>query len=257
MISAKINGIAFTADRWPPAGDRPTVVFIHGSGGSNVLWQHQVDALDGINAVALDLPGHGESDGTGWHRIEDYAREVADFIEASALPRPIPCGLSIGGAIALQLLLDHPESFPAGILCCTGARLRVLPAILETIETDYERFVADLGRFGAAAATDPRRLEPIVDATRRCPPAVTLNDFRACDRFDAMSRLGEIFRPVLVVSGAEDQLTPPKYADYLERHIFEAERTHIADAGHLLPLEQPGALNAAIVRFIRGLVFAG
>lgn len=257
MIAAKVDGIAFQANRWPPAADRPTVLFLHGSGGSGVLWQHQVDALNEANTVAVDLPGHGKSDGGGRDRVEDYARDMIAFVEAAALPRPIPCGLSIGGAIALQLLLDAPELFQAGVLCCTGARLRVLPAILETIANDYERFVADLGRFGAAAATDPARLEAIVEATRNCPPAVTLSDFRACDRFDVMDRLGEIFRPVLLVSGDEDRLTPPKYADYLETRIFETERTHIEGAGHLLPLEQPEALNTAIERFLQGLIFAG
>ncbi len=133
----------------------------------------------------------------------------------------------------------------------------MLPAILDAIATDYPGFVDMLGRFGAAADTDPACLAPIVEATRNCRPEVTLNDFRACDRFDVTGRLGEIFRPVLIVSGAEDQLTPPKYADYLEARIFEAERVHLAAAGHLLPLEQPEALNAAISRFLKGIVLAG
>jgi pimeloyl-ACP methyl ester carboxylesterase len=165
----------------------------------------------------------------------------------------VPCGLSIGGAIVLQLMLDRAELFPAAILCCTGARLRVLPTILETIASDYEKFIGMLGDFGSAPGTDPTRLAPILDATRACAPAVTLGDFTACDRFDVMARLSEIFRPVLVISGAEDRLTPPKYADYLEKQIFQAQRARIPAAGHLLPLEQPEALNAAIADFFRGL----
>ncbi len=254
MIEEKIDGIAFSAGTWPPAPDRPTLLFIHGSGGSNVLWQAQVTGLaDRVNTVAVDLPGHGASEGGGRHRVEDYADDLARFIEAAMLPRPIPCGLSIGGAIVLQLLLDRSESFPAAILCCTGARLKVLPAMLETIASDYEGFIGMLGEFGGAAATDPARLAPIVEATRRCPATVTLKDFQACDRFDVMNRLAEIFRPVLVVSGAEDRLTPPKYADFLEKQIFGAQRRHIAGAGHMLPLEQPEALNNAIAAFLEGL----
>ena len=258
MIEAKIKDLAFTANRWPPSADRPTVLFIHGSGGSKGLWQNQVEGLGAtVNAVAVDLPGHGASGGEGCDRVEDYALNLAAFIEAAALPRPVPCGLSIGGAIVLQLLLDYPEIFPAGILCGTGARLRVAPAILETIASNYARFVDMLGRLGSAADTDPACLQPAMEAARCCRPEVTLNDFRACNRFDVMGRLGEIFRPVLIVSGAEDQLTPPKYADYLEQQIFEAERVHLAAAGHLLPLEQPEALNDAINRFVRGLTFGG
>jgi pimeloyl-ACP methyl ester carboxylesterase len=254
MIEKKIDGIAFCAGQWPPVADRPTLVFIHGSGGAGVLWHPQVEGLaHRVNTVAVDLPGHGASDGNGRDRVEDYARDLADFVQAAALPRPVPCGLSIGGAIVLQLMLDRAELFPAAILCCTGARLRVLPAILETIASDYEKFIGMLGDYGSAPATDPIRLAPILDATRACAPAVTLGDFKACDRFDVMARLSEIFRPVLVVSGAEDKLTPPKYADYLEKQIFNAQRAHLAAAGHLMPLEQPAALNAAIADFLHGL----
>ena len=254
MIEKKIGGIAFCAGQWPPAEDLPTLVFIHGSGGSRVLWHPQVEGLAArVNTVAVDLPGHGASDGKGRDRVEDYASDLAAFVQAAALPRPVPCGLSNGGAIVLQLMLDRAELFPAAILCCTGARLRVLPTILETIASDYEKFIGMLGDFGSAPGTDPTRLAPILDATRACAPAVTLGDFTACDRFDVMARLSEIFRPVLVISGAEDRLTPPKYADYLEKQIFQAQRARIPAAGHLLPLEQPEALNAAIADFFRGL----
>ena len=108
MIEAKLADLAFTANRWPPAADLPTVLFIHGSGGSSGLWHHQVEGLgSAANAVAVDLPGHGASGGAGRDRVEDYARDLAAFVERASLPRPIPCGLSIGGAIVLQLLLDR------------------------------------------------------------------------------------------------------------------------------------------------------
>ena len=78
MIEKKIGGIAFCANPWPPVAHRPTLVFIHGSGGSRVLWHPQVEGLARrVNTVALDLPGHGASDGNGRDRVEDYARDVA------------------------------------------------------------------------------------------------------------------------------------------------------------------------------------
>ena len=191
MIEAKIDAMAFTANRWPPAADRPTVLFIHGSGGSGVLWRHQVDGL----AEAGQHRGRGPAGARGQRRrrardrIEDYARDLIAFIEAAALPRPIPCGLSIGGAVVLQLLLDAPELFlRRHPLLHRGAAAGPAGPSWKTIATDYDRFVDELGRFGAAAATDPQRLEPIVAATRRCPAEVTLGDFVACDRFDVSER---------------------------------------------------------------------
>jgi len=251
MEMRSIDGIAFTAGAWPLIPDRATVVFIHGSGGSHVLWDAQVRMLAGeVNTVALDLPGHGASAGPACDRVTDYAAAVARFIARLDTRRAVACGLSLGGAIVLQLLLDYPDKLAGAILAGTGARLRVLPAILEAITTDYPAFVALQGQIGASPATDPCKLAPIQQAAAQCPPEVTAGDFRACDHFDVMPRLGEIDRPVLVFCGTDDRLTPPKYSDYLVQQIRGARGVRIPRAGHLAPLEQPAAVADAIRTFL-------
>ena len=141
MQMQQLNNIAYVTGPHPFDADKPTLVFIHGSGGSHVLWENQIDAVaDFANTVALDLPGHGRSKGPGMDSIGAYARAVAGFIEALGAPHPIPCGLSIGGAIVQQLLLDDADLFPAGILVSTGSRMRVMPAIFETIEKTMTGF---------------------------------------------------------------------------------------------------------------------
>lgn len=250
MVFKHVKGIGFAAGRWPLDPNQPTFVFIHGSGGDQTLWQAQVEALlPSANTLALDLPGHGQNPGPGRTGVPAYAAAVAEWLEDLKPPRPIPCGLSLGGAIVLQLLLDWPALTAAGVLMGTGARLRVLPEILETIETDYAAFVDLLGRFGASEKTDPERIRPVQKATAACPPAVTAGDFRACDGFDVMARLAEIGKPVLVICGSDDRLTPPKYSVYLEEHIRGSRRVTIQDAGHLLPVEKPAEVNQALRAF--------
>lgn len=112
MQTRDADGIGFRCGTWPLDPSRPTLIFLHGSGGSGVLWHGQLDALTGrANTVALDLPGRGLSPGPGMRTIPDYAQAVVDFVAAIGAPRPIPCGLSLGGGIALQLLLDHADRF--------------------------------------------------------------------------------------------------------------------------------------------------
>ena len=107
MKTIKENTIEFEAGCWPLDPDADTIVFIHGSGGTNVLWQAQTASLAGeFNTVALNLPGHGNSDGTGMDRMEEYARRVSEFIRSINVKKPVVCGLSIGGAIVFQLLID-------------------------------------------------------------------------------------------------------------------------------------------------------
>ncbi|MEW6553743.1 MAG: alpha/beta hydrolase [Actinomycetota bacterium] len=254
MYESNETGISFTAGRWPMDPDLPTIVFIHGSGGTSVLWRAQVEALtDHSNTIAVDLPGHGASGGGGMDRVEDYAASLEDFIASIAAPRVIPCGLSIGGAIVLQLLLDSPGKYEAGILVNSGARLRVMPLIFETLEKDFEGFINASYAFSASEQTDPSLVKPIVDAMAACPPAVTRGDFTACDTFDVMERLGEIAVPVLVLTGSDDKMTPVKYGAFLAEHIAGAVHVDIADAGHLSPMEKPEEVSRAILDFVRSL----
>jgi pimeloyl-ACP methyl ester carboxylesterase len=231
--------------------DKSTVVFIHGAGGSGHFWTSQVQGLAGrVNAVALDLPGHGRSGEGGKDTVAGYSRTVIEFIDALAAPKTIPCGLSLGGAIVLQLLLDSGERFRAGILIGSGARLKVSPAILEAIENDYPGFVEMICKFASSGNTHPNLVEPFRDCLTKCDPGVTYGDFQACGRFNVAERLDEISVPVLVISAEDDQMTPPKYAQFLEDGIPNAARIHIHDAGHIAPMEKPQAVNRAIIEFL-------
>ena len=251
MKEMQADGIGYVAGRWPLDPQKSTLIFLHGAGGQGVLWHAQVEALAGrVNTVALDLPGHGRSPGPGMDRIEDYAHAVSAFVHSTGVPGPIPCGLSMGGAITLQLLLDHPARFGAGILASTGAKLRVMPMILETIRTDYGEYIKSFGMFAASEKTDPARIRPLVEAAAACRPEVALGDFQACDSFDVRAWLDRIKVPVLVMTAEEDKLTPTKYGVFLEEKIQGAKREHIMDAGHLAPMERPDEVNQILSSFL-------
>ena len=251
MEKRQSNGIGFMAGKWPLTAAKSTLVFIHGSGGSAQFWTAQVQGLVAkANTLAIDLPGHGDSQGDGHNTVEGYTAAIIEFLDHLDPPGPIPCGLSLGGAIAQQLLLDQPDRFGAGILIGTGARLKVLPAIFEAIKDDFEGFVGMITGFAASEKTAPAVIRRFQDELARCSPEVVNADFQACNQFDVMARLSNIRAPVLVVSADEDKLTPPKYADYLESVIPQTARAHIADAGHIAPLEKPRAVNQAIMDFL-------
>ena len=244
---------AFTCGRWPLDPKRSTLVFIHGAGESSLLWDAQVEGLkDRVNTIALDLPGHGRSGGSARQTVPDYAAVMVDFITAIAAPSPIPCGLSMGGAIAQQLLLDHADRFRAGIIVSSGARLRVLPALFDMIEQDFPAYVEMVDRLGFSEKTAAAVKQPFLEEHLKARPEVARGDFKACDRFDVIARLASIRVPVLVISAADDKLTPPKYAEFLAQHIPASCRVHIPDAGHFVPIEKPQAVNAAIAEFLDG-----
>jgi pimeloyl-ACP methyl ester carboxylesterase len=246
------HGIGLIAGEWPLDPQKSTLFFIHGSVGSKSLWEDQVTALSGkVNTIAIDLPGHGATKGPGKKTIQEHADVVLRFLEQADIPAPIPCGLSIGGAIVLHLLINFKERFQAGILVNTGARLRVMPAIFDAIENNFSAFVDSMPTlFIVSEQFDPDKRARLAEEARNSDPDVMSGNFKACDAFDVMEQLNEIEVPVLVLAADGDQLTPPKYSQYLKENIALADLVTIEGAGHLSPLEKPAAINEAIATFL-------
>jgi pimeloyl-ACP methyl ester carboxylesterase len=251
MQARKINGIGYLTGNWPLDRHKSTIVFIHGVGGSGLFWQFQVEGLcHQFNTIALDLPGHGRSDGDGQKDIEGYAAAVAGFIKTTAIPTPIPCGFSMGGAICQQVLLEYPDQARAGILINTGATMPVGRTIFERIENDYNGFIDFITSLAAGPNTDPDISSIFKDGFFQVQAKTTYVDFSACNNFDVHKRLASIGVPVLVITSESDKLTPAHYGDILEQKIQHTSREHILGAGHIAPLEKPDKINQVILRFL-------
>jgi pimeloyl-ACP methyl ester carboxylesterase len=231
------------------------VVLIHGAAGRAEVWSPQLAGLADIaRMIAVDLPGHGATAGEGCQAVERYAAWVAALLDALGAERPVLVGHSMGGAIAQTLALGDPARFAGLVLVGTGARLRVLPRILQLFREGSLRVASDLvGSLSYSPSTPPGAVIEAERALHDTAAAVTLGDFHACDRFDLMGRLGDLRLPALVVVGRDDRLTPPKYAAYLARSIPAARLVEVDGAGHFPQLEQPAAVNAAIRGFLLAL----
>ncbi|HET7087344.1 MAG TPA: alpha/beta fold hydrolase, partial [Anaerolineae bacterium] len=154
-------------------------------------------------------------------------------------------------AIAQQFGLTYPARTAALILIATGARLRVAPQILQLTESDLAA-AADLI---SSLQWGPGTPEQIVRLGRQQllanRPDVIHGDFRACDAFDVIDRLGDIRAPTLVIGGTADQLTPPKYATFLAARIAGAQLALVDGAGHMVMLEREEAVARAVEQFLQ------
>ena len=238
-----------------PAEASPAVVFVHGAGGTREGWARLTLHLvrRGRRALALDLPGHGRSGGLGCGRIEEYAGHVLRFLEVQGLRQPVLAGHSMGGGIALACALAKPRALGGLVLLGTGARLRVHESILQGVRADFARTVASIVGHLFAPGAPPVLAEEGRRELLACRPEVMEGDFRACDAFDVMNRLGEIALPALVLCGEKDALTPPKYSHHLAGNIPGARLEMVEAAGHMLMLEQPARAGEAIAAFLETL----
>lgn len=229
------------------------LVLVHGAGGSHLDWPSPLRRLREANVYALDLPGHGRSEGAGRSSISAYRDFLLAFLDGLGLGRALVVGHSMGGAIALDFVLHYPDRLSGLVLVGSGARLRVLPAILTGILSDFEAtvdLVCDYA-FGPSATEQLKRLGR--QRLLKTPPEVLHGDYAACDAFDVMERLGEVRCPTLVIGGTADRLTPPKYSVYLRDHIPGAELVLVDAAGHMVMLEKPEVVTRAISKFIASL----
>jgi len=223
-----------------------SLLFIHGSGGSSEVWHHQMKLER--NIYALDLPGHGQSEGTAMSSIKESAAFVAQFLAAVQPPRPLfLVGHSMGAAISITCGLEHPELLNGIILVGAGQRMKVMPAFLD--ELSQGRSNPDFVRMGFSSQAPAAIVEERVKASSEVPTSVLYADFSACNNFDVSQEVEKINLPSLIIVGADDKLMPPKLSQYLSAQIKDSRLEIIPDSGHFLMLEKPEELNRLILEF--------
>lgn len=269
-------------------GEGPPLLLVHGFPLSHAMWQHQIEGLVGtFRVLAPDLPGFGASpwpEGSGVRgeggqehpprgaepvlSMPGHAETLNAVLDALAIDRPVIfCGLSMGGYIAWPMLERYADRIAGLILCDTRAASDTPAQADERLRT-ARRILAE-GTEPLAEAMIPKLFAPqtrqrapqLVAATRdvivhtdRRTVAAALRGMAV--RPDATDQLGSIACPTLLIVGEEDGLSPPETMQPMARAIPDARCVVVPDAGHLAPLENPSAVNRAILHFARekGLV---
>ncbi len=237
------------------AAAKRKILFIHGSGGNGEVWQGVMAGLDGYyETLAIDLPGHGRSQGVGAGNITEYSLFLKNFLDALGEEQIILGGHSLGGGIVQDFALRYPGRVRALLLIGTGGRLRVLPEVLENLRRMSEGEVP--AKFDPRGFAPGASAEAVAEGERQWAKTnsrARYHDMLACDRFDLLARVQEISAPTLVLCGREDLMTPVKYSEFLQKKISGSKMEVIDGAGHMIMLEKPKELGEAILRFLDAL----
>lgn len=233
-------------------GNSLPIVLVHGAGGSSQRWSEQLSIFDSqYNSWAMDLPGHGKSEGSLLSIIKDMAEFIDDFIGALSLGKFVLVGHSMGGAIAQEFTLQYPEKLRGLILIGTGARLKVSREILDTLAAGQMPFKDANHLYGSSTPENKR--EEAMREMNELSPAVYLADFEACNKFDRVLSVEKIKVLSLIIVGDEDVMTPLKYSQFLSSNLFNSQLKIIKGAGHMCMQEKSTEVTEEIENFIGNL----
>jgi len=240
----------------------PSVLFVHGAGNDHSVWalQSRYFAHHGHNVVAVDLPGHGRSEGPPQASVEAIAAWLADAMSTIGLAHYAVVGHSLGALSALALAALHPDRVARLGLLGPAAPMTVSDALLDAAAHDEPRAAALITGWSHST---PRQLggNPVPglwmmgQAKRlleRTPPGVLHIDLRACNRYeDAPAAATRVRCPVLFVLGERDVMAPPRQAAALQAALPQARTIVLPGTGHAMTTEQPDAVLDALRDFLR------
>jgi 3-oxoadipate enol-lactonase len=258
---ATVNGIRM-AYRDRGRGREMTLLLIHGFPLDSRLWDAQVAGLSSlVRVIAPDLRGSGRSAvPPGPYSVDQYAGDLVGLLDALAIRRAVVAGLSMGGYIAFALWRRHPERVLALVLADTRAepdnpqaRANRDTAIARVREIGPAAFAEEmLSRIMAPANVDDPLIKGRALRMMAAQPADGIVGALCAlrDRPDSRTLLPGITVPALVIVGREDSLTTPAEARAMADAIPAARIVEVPRAGHLSPLENPRAVNAALRAFL-------
>jgi 3-oxoadipate enol-lactonase len=248
---------------WERRGAGEPLLLIHGLGYARWGWEPVADGLAEAHEVVLfDNRGIGESDApSGPYSVPGLARDAVAVLDAAGLERAHVLGTSLGGMIALQLSLDHPERVDKLVLACTtpgGPGSAPMPERTVRLMAEAQGLPAEIAlrRFvenAFAAHPDSAQIERIMRhriATAQSPAAWAAQAATGA-AFDVWKRLGEIHAQTLVLTGDQDAVVDPKNSDLLAARIPQTQLEVFAGGGHLFFWEQPDRFVDAVTEFLK------
>jgi len=259
METAKSDLAIFTEGN--PANK--AIVFIHGFPYEHTMWDKQIDELKyRYYCVAYDIRGLGDSPiGDGQYTIESFVDDLEMIVHELNLLKPVLCGLSMGGYIALRAVERNESNYSGLILCDTRSsadtdegKIKRAENIKKINTLGVKQFVNDFVPhcFSVKSITDSNE-----EYTKVLNKSLNSNAIgvKGCllamaGRTDTTNYLSKIRIPSLLLCGEDDHLTPPDVMELMAEQILNSQFEIVPNAGHMSPIENASFVNSKIKKFL-------
>lgn len=247
----------------PFDASKPSVVFIHGAANDHSVWTFEARyfAHHGWNAMAVDLPGHGNSFGEVRTSVGAYSDWLINLLDNGAIGKAALVGHSLGSLIALDCAARFGPRVSQLALIGTSAPMPVSEALLEAAQQRPAEAFDMLNILGHAPQLNWGSRNPTPGTCammaykrllERSRPGVLATDLGACHAFTPDDTFfTNIKVPALVIAGARDMMTPPKSAQAVASQITGCKLTLLDGVGHAMMQEAPGKTLDALKEFLK------
>jgi pimeloyl-ACP methyl ester carboxylesterase len=249
-------------------GEGEPLVFIEGLAQQIVMWKYQVEELKNYFKVVLfDLRGNGKSDKPlSGYSVDIFADDTIKLIQELNLQKPHILGVSLGGFVALKVLIKYGSQIGKGVLVNTSfGGPNYIPPSMEVLnimltggggKTPFERGFNSLSLgFTEKFVKDKREvIEEIVNALLENPqpPYAYQGQAMAGAQFNAENEVQNIENEVLVIVGEKDKIVPKENGINLKNKLKNSKLEIIKDAGHLCFIEKYKEFNEIVKNFLLG-----
>jgi len=242
------------------AGKGQMVLFIHGLGSSVRDWETQIPAFSkSFHTVAFDLRGHGQSQKPqGPYSMSLFASDAAELIKSLGGAPVHVVGISLGGMVAFQLAVNHPELVKSLAIVNSGPEV-----VVRTLKDRWQVFL----RFAIVRLLGMRKMgevlskrlfpkpeqgalrDTFVERWAENDTRPYLDTLRAIVGWSVADRIGEIAAPTLVVAADGDYTPVSSKQEYVSK-MQNAKLVVIQDSRHAVPVEKPEEFNPIVIDFL-------
>ncbi|MDA7796377.1 alpha/beta hydrolase [Gammaproteobacteria bacterium] len=222
--------------------EKKSILFIPGAGMDHRFVRAlKLPSEEYNQPLVIDLPGHGKTQGFSSNNIQFYSEFLIDALEEFHLKNLVLCGHSMGGLIALDMLISHGFSAKSLLLLNSIYPIKVSSALIEKAKAGNGHAADFIIKFGLY-----KKLIGMKNIFPQEEALVMLNDLEACNNFELNLRdLKNLELPIALVLGAKDKLVDLKEVDNFAKHSSCVIHS-INEVGHFPFFENPSELSNVI-----------
>ncbi len=239
----------------------PTVIFLHGSGLDHTYWglHARFFAFRKYSVLALDFPGHTNSEGPPLASIEDMASWLKDAVEALNINDISLVAHSQGCLTALEFASRFPQNLRSVTFIASGLATPVNASLINSAQNDPDAAIAMMLSWGFGSAGHLHQgpipgnsmLAGGLKVMSGNVPSELAMDLKACDAYrNGRAAAAKIRGPIQVILAGKDRMAPRKAGMELVSHLTAPEVHVVPQSGHMIPLEAPNTCRQLLKNFI-------